>query len=311
VLHIPTVGAIHDQRLVLAASEKAPDKIWFSQVNSFDNFDLYPIPAPHHALTAVLGGDTLEKIVALVSHHKLLVFTDTNLWALDGGDGGPIATGNLVARIYAEVGAAPIQPLVLGSEVFFVAADRQRIFRAVYDGRSRVYETEEVSIPSAHLFRLVGSFGRIRSWTLSRDPSATVWVARVDGKFVSFTYTPATGVMAFAQHETGRSDDQPDQILDFATLRVGGADRVYAVVRRRVGGAQVNHIECLDAAYQLDGYKVDILVIPKDRIITLTDLDHLNGRWVNVIAHVSQALSPAVVDRRVVLGPFLVENGKV
>src|SRR5690606_33232664 len=55
VRHIPTVGAIHDQRLVLAASEKAPDKIWFSQVNSFDNFDLYPIPAPHHALTAVLG----------------------------------------------------------------------------------------------------------------------------------------------------------------------------------------------------------------------------------------------------------------
>src|SRR5690606_36662578 len=140
VRHNPTVAAIHDQRLVLAASEKAPDKIWFSQVNSFDNFDLYPIPAPHHALTAELGGNTLEKIVALVSHHKLLVFTDTNLWALDGGDGGPIATGNLVARVYAEVGAAPIQPLVLKSDVFFVAADRRRIFRAFYDGHSRVYE---------------------------------------------------------------------------------------------------------------------------------------------------------------------------
>src|SRR5690606_12467784 len=81
--HYPTVGALHDQRLVFASSQHAPDKIWFSQVNSFDNFDVYPIPAPHHALTAVLGGDTLEKIVALVSHHKLLVFTDTNLWALD------------------------------------------------------------------------------------------------------------------------------------------------------------------------------------------------------------------------------------
>src|SRR5690606_38196343 len=165
------VVALHDRRLAFASSQHAPDKIWFSQVNSFDNFDVYPIPAPHHALTAVLGGDTLEKIVALVSHHKLLVFTDTNLWALDGGDGGPIATGNLVARIYAEVGAAPIQPLVLGSEVFFVAADRRRIFRVVYDGRSRVYETEEVSIPSAHLFRRVGRTGLIRSWTLSRAPS--------------------------------------------------------------------------------------------------------------------------------------------
>src|SRR5690606_14250954 len=44
--HYPTVGALHDQRLVLAASQRAPDKIWFSQVNSFDNFDVYPIPAP-------------------------------------------------------------------------------------------------------------------------------------------------------------------------------------------------------------------------------------------------------------------------
>lgn len=305
VQHNPTVGAIHDQRLVLAASEKAPDKIWFSQVNSFDNFDLYPVPAPHHALTAVLGGDTLEKIVALVSHHKLLVFTDTNLWALDGGDGGPIATGNLVARIYAEVGAAPIQPLVLGSNVFFVAADRRRIFRAIYDGRSMVYETDEVSIPSAHLFRQDGSSSMIRAWTLSREPSATVWVAREDGKFVSLTYTPATGVMAFAQHETGRQGPTLfDRIVDFATLRVGGEERVYAVVRRFAGASFVNHIEYLDATYQLDGYKTYTRTIPTDRIITLTNLEHLNWRWVHVVASV-------VRGRQVVLGPFRVENSQV
>src|SRR5690606_9677043 len=154
---------------------------------------------PHHALTAVLGGDTLEKIVALVSHHKLLVFTDTNLWALDGGDGGPIATGNLVARIYAEVGAAPIQPLVLGSNVFFVAADLRRNFRGFDGGRAMVYEKDEVAIPPAHLFRQDGSSSMIGTWTLAREPSATVWVAREDGKCVSLTYTPATGVMAFAQ----------------------------------------------------------------------------------------------------------------
>jgi len=306
VQHNPTVGAIHDQRLVLAASEKAPDKIWFSQVNSFDNFDLYPIPAPHHALTAVLGGDTLEKIVALVSHHKLMVFTDTNLWALDGGDGGPIATGNLVARIYAEVGAAPIQPLVLGSNVFFVSSDRRRIFRAFYDGRSMVYETDEVSIPSAHLFRQDGNSSRIRAWTISREPSATVWVALEDGKFVSFTYTPATGVMAFAQHETGRQGPQLDRVLDFATLRVGGEDRVYAVVRRRVGGFYQNHIEYLDSSYQLDGYKTYLSnIFPDlDRTTNLHGLDHLNGRLVHVVAGV-------VGGSQVVLGPFRVENGRV
>src|SRR5690606_32450571 len=185
----------------------------------------------------------------------------------------------------------------------FVAADRRRIFRAVYDGRSRVYETEEVSIPSAHLFRQ-DFLSLIRSWTLVREPSATVWVARDDGKFVSFTYTPATGVMAFAQHETGRSGDQFDRILDFATLRVNGEERVYAVVRRRVGGAQVNHIERLDATYQLDGYRTYLTCDPPGSISTLSDHDHLTGREGSVVAS-------AVAGRRVVLGPFLVETGQV
>src|SRR5690606_5167799 len=83
-------------------------------------------------------------------------------------------------------------------------------------------------------------------------------------------------------------------------------ERVYAIARRRVGGFYQNHIEYLDASYQLDGYRTyHQTIFPNlGRTTTLHDLDHLNGRLVHVVAGV-------VGSSRVVLGPFRVENGRV
>lgn len=297
VRHRPTVAALHDQRLVLAASQEAPGKIWLSQVNSFDNFDLYPLPAAHHALTLELASPYMEEIRALVSHHSLLVFTDRNVWAIDGADRGPIAVGNAVARIHAKVGSSHIPPLVLGSDVLFTGPLADRIYRLLYDGRSHTYYVEDVSIFSNHLVQ--GSVSsRVRAWTATSDVTSTVWIAREDGKFLSYTYAPDSGVFAFAQHETGPGD----AVIDFCTIHTVSGDVTYALVRR----SNRIYLEQMDDAFHLDSYVSSIRSIPSGRHDIVSGLDHLNGREVMVVAYAGLDST-----RKVALGPFTVSSGSV
>lgn len=298
-LHNPTVGVFHDQRLVLAASQKAPGKLWLSQVNSIDNFDLYPLPAAHHALTLELASTHLEEIRALVSHHSLLVFTDRNVWAIDGADRGPIAAGSAVARIHAKVGSSHLPPLVLGSDVLFTNPLANRIYRLLYDGRTHTYYAEDVSIFSSHLLQ-ASVFSGVQAWTAESDVASTVWIARGDGAFLTYTYAPDSGVFAFSQHETGPGDS----VLDFCTIPTGDGGVTYALVRRSLGDSYRFQLEQVDDAVHLDSYVSELRTIPQSRKDGVSGLHRLNGRKVMVVAYVDPA-------RKVALGPFTVSAGSV
>lgn len=295
----PTVGAFHDQRLVLAAPQEEPGKLWFSQVNSIDNFDLYPLPAAHHALTLELASTQLEEIRSLVSHHSLLVFTDRNVWAIDGADRGPIAVGSAVARIHVNVGSSHLPPLVLGSDVLFTNPLANRIYRLRYDGRTHSYYAEDVSIFSRHLFQ-DSAFSGVQAWTAATDIATTVWIARGDGSFLTYTYAPDSGVFAFAQHETGPGD----AVLDFCTIPTGGGDVTYALVRRSRGDSYRIQLEQVDDSVHLDSYVSDLRTIPQSRKDEVAGLYRLNGRKVMVVAGVGS-------NPKVVLGPFTVSAGRV
>lgn len=301
VAHHPTTGTLHDQRLVLAASSEAPDKLWLSQVNSLDNFDLYPLPAAHHALTMVLASPRMEEVRALVSHHHLLVFTDSNVWSLDGADHGPIAVGNAMARVQAKVGASHTPPVVLGSDVLFTSPGKDRIYRLQFDVRSRTYKVDDVSIFSEHLLDDGTILRGVRAWSASSAVTSLVWMACENGSFLTYTYAPEVGVLAFAKHETGSGD----RVLDFATIPTTAGDRTYALVSRsRTGGTERVHLERVDPTTHLDGHTRHTITIPSNRTVQITGLQHLNGREVSVVAYVDQR-------RQVALGPFPVSSGQI
>lgn len=315
----PAAVAFFQQRRSLAGPAARPATWWASAVDEYANNDKPVLNWSGQPLEATLLNRKRERIVSMGVLEHLFVLTDTSVWQLGRND-VPLDYDTLpsVTRVIDEVGALPLQPLVVGDALLYAVAQGRGVRCLRQTNAAGNFQPDDASWHAEHLFR--GRNARIISWCYQRQPWGVVWAVRDDGVLLSCTRTGASS-WAWAKHET-----DGDTVLSVAampqsdsTAVKGDFDMVFLAVLRN--GVVVierlvphtvddpalfaddpdyagNTIGFEQLSYPLDSY----VVVDVDESIdtVVAGLNHLEGREV-------YASCPGVEP----LGPFTVVGGSV
>lgn len=267
----PRAIAYFDARLVLGGTSERPMALWASAVDDFGNFDTFIPPKASDAAELHLAGRRREEIRWLLGLETLLVGTSGGIWQVAGFAGDQPGE----ARLQTEVGASALEPLVVGSDVLYVADRGSRVVALAYSTERRGYGVRDLTILASHLV----DGHRIVSWAHAPEPAGLVWCVRDDGVLLSLTYEPDHGVVAWARHTTAGA------VLAVATVPEGDEDAVYLVVKRSVGGESRYLLERLASRrvgelkefVGLDSARQRTVVLVGQQDLALGGFEHLEG----------------------------------
>lgn len=220
----PAAVAFFQQRRVFAGSLDHPSSFWSSATDDWGNHDrpFPPFIIDSSAFTASFVSRARESIRSLVTHHRLLVFTDTSVWSAGGGDGA-VTPATFETRLEDQVGSTKLQPLVVDGAVLYVKA-KGRGVRALSLTDGGAYQATDITWQAEHFFR--GNSSEIVSWCFQRDPWSTIWAAQADGAFLTCTRTGPSR-WAWTKHETSGG-----LVRSVASVPGARTDQVFAAVTR-------------------------------------------------------------------------------
>lgn len=301
---------------------------WASAVDQFENYDAPILNWPGQPLAATLLNRKRERLVAMASLEHLLVFTDTSVWCVGRND-VPLDfdTFPSVVRVVDEVGAHPLQPLVVDGVALF-SRTQGRGVRGLQLSNTGSYDGADLSWHAEHLFRGGRSSptatwisSRIISWCFQREPWGTVWAVRSDGALLTCTRT-GSGTWAWARHDTGGDKALSVTCVPRAELAggLGGWEDVFVVVERG-GATRIERMTPGDIRgqplkpthpdYIGNPIGAEQLSYPVDSGVVATIIGGVQDTVVNGLAHLEGrevwASCPGVDPR----GPMTVVDGKV
>lgn len=275
----PGSAAFHQDRLFYGGSNQYPARIWASQLGSYD--DMTTGTDDDDGFVINLLSNESESIQWLRSMRKLMVGTNSSVFALSGGDfQDAITPGNRVAYRNFYEGVADVQPVLVNNSLIFVQADEKKLRRleaAKYTYESNSYQATDLTILSDHLMATAG----VKETAYQASPYNILWCVLTDGSLISLTYLPEHEVVAWARHESADGE-----FLSVATIpNVNGYDEVWVAVRRLVNESYVTYIERMarfedytdiaDAKY-LDSF----LEYEGGGVSSVSGMSHLEGETV-------------------------------
>jgi hypothetical protein len=240
ILDWPRTVAFYQDRLCFGGTFYRPEWLLQSESGNYTGWQRPPIPLDDAALEWALAVRKRETVRGLVASQHLLLFTDASVWAQ-----GPEVVGpKTPPRLVAEVGSAPLAPLLVGQDVLFVRA-RGRGVQVVRPSENApgLVSVADVSWTAEHLFREDGAVAgvidwwratgktlrtEVVDWAWAEEPQGLVWLVRADGQLLSLQWQG--GLSGFARHSTGSA--WGDRFESVAAVPEGDEDAVYVCVRR-------------------------------------------------------------------------------
>jgi len=240
----PKTVNYNNQRLMLAGTDKEPERVWLSRVGDFTQFNLSAnVSDPSGAIQFDLAVSTrLSRIFSSVALQQLILLTDAGEVSAGGGEGfasmSPLV-GGLTLYPQSYYGASPgVMPALADDSAIYV----QRKGGAIRDIRYKAdglagaaFGSRELSVLSSHL--LEGE--TVLSLAFADSPDAVVYAVLSSGAMLAMTYSQEHGIVGFNRWDTGGiSFDglsgvaQDDKFLSVAVIPEGEENGVYVTVLR-------------------------------------------------------------------------------
>lgn len=235
----PALSAVWQQRQVYAATENEPVTIWGSRYKRFNNFDASTLVLDNDSYEFDLDVRAIDPIRHMLpSRGGLLLFTQSNIWLLNGGgQNDPLTPTNALADPQTYNGCTTLRPLTVEQDILYREGKGFSARLLSYNDITKVYAGEDKSILANHLL----GFGKdITAWCYQEAPFKTVWAVREDGTLLAFTIVKAEDVFAWTPSTTR------GKFVDVINIREGATDRVYVTTQRLIGGRWTKFIERLD-----------------------------------------------------------------
>lgn len=210
------------QRLVLANTKKAPNKIWFSAVGS--NSDFLETTEDGDAFSIVSASGLSNSILFLEAQRGVICLTSGGEFMVDSDGGLTPTTVNIVE--HSAYGAyAVTRPERVGNELLFVQRGGERV-------RALTYRYEVDGLVSPEISSLASHIGEehqgINEIIYQQEPESIVWCVLGDGKVASITFNRDQEVLAWAQHDFGGS------VKSICSLPTAlGSDQAFMLVERK------------------------------------------------------------------------------
>lgn len=185
------------QRLVLANTKKAPNKIWFSAVGGNANFlettddgDAFSVVSASGLANSILFLEAQRGVVCLTSGGEYMVSSD-----------GVLTPTTVNINEHTAFGAYPVtRPCRVGNEILFIQRGGERLRALSYRYEVDGLVSPEISALSSHIGELHGGINEI---CYQQEPESIVWCVLGDGKVASITFNRDQEVIAWAQQDFG------------------------------------------------------------------------------------------------------------
>lgn len=281
----PSCVTFWQSRLWWAGTPEKPQTLWASKTGDFENLTVGS--AADDALTFTLDDDQMNAIRWIRSQRILLVGTANGEFAVTGGASGePVTPTNVQASRQSTTGSAAVAAVTVGNSVIFVQRAGRKLFEAAYSFEADGYVPGELSALAGHLLRA----GVVRmAW--QQEPCRVLWCVMADGSLRGMTFMKDQQVVGFHRHIIGGDD-----VLVKGAACIPGPDgtELWLLIERTIDGGARRYVERLTAEFwpgEGDTYPMEAAIF-MDSCITydgaaataITDLDHLEGQTVQVMA---------------------------
>lgn len=212
-----------------------------SRMGLISNFHTYFPSEVNDPIVATLVGKRIGRVRHILDVGKLLVFTESGEWLIEGDASGLLSPTAFDARQYSYFGSDRIPPLVVDGVPTFVQKGRTVIRDLVFSLESNGFSSSDLTVFSSHLF----DGYTIEGMAFAQGPYPIIWIARSDGTLLGLTIVRNHQVLGWHRHDT---DGVVEEVTVMPEKSDDGVeeDRVYMSVRRTIGGATRRYIERLD-----------------------------------------------------------------
>lgn len=229
----PSTSAFHQQRLLFANTNNNPEGVWTSKTALRKNFMISRPLRDDDAVTFSLIGGQVNAIRHMLNLGKLIVFTSSGEWVIEGDVAGILIPGEINPRQHTYNGSGLLPPIVAGGNALYVQARNSTVRDLGYDFQTDSYRGNELSIFSSHLF---DGYSLV-NWSYQQIPHSIVWLVRDDGVLLSMTYLREHQIFGWSRH------DFDGDVEDVKTIPEGSEDVPYFVIKREINGRTVRYIE--------------------------------------------------------------------
>lgn len=233
----PSRVTLYDQRLVFAASDAFPTKLWFSEANSeagkLDSFILGT--SATSSLEFNIASDQANRVLAMVGAESYMaVLTPGSEYRVSGGSADEAITPtNVSVKPTSFNGSADIRPIRLDSYVLFAQRNKKTVRSYEYDALRDGYTSPDRTLLADHI-----SKSGLKQFTYTAGTPNIIWSIRNDGRELGLNFDPAQQVVAWHQHKTDGS------YLSAATIpEADGDDEQWQCVERTINGVTKRYVE--------------------------------------------------------------------
>lgn len=258
-----------------------------SRTSEFDVFT--PGEADDDALEFLqAGGGQANDIVWLADADGFLVIATTGgIRSLSGsGIDEALTPSSFKNRRSRAFGAAKIRPVDAGSSFLYVTRSRRTIAKLSQNQSGR-FTSDDVGQISEHIPKK-----GVVEIAFQSDPDPLLWFPLDNGEVGGYTHQPSQEVRGMHRHRVGGTLTGADwAAVESCCVTPGqsGADDVWFIVKRTIGGSTKRYIEVMQAAFEYDdienAFQVDCgLSRTGSAVASVSGLSHLTGESVDVLA---------------------------
>lgn len=273
----PEVVAFYEQRSIWAASASEPLTFWGSVTGDFENFALGP--NDDDAIDYAVASGYFDRIRWLIDLRSLLIGTPASEFSARGGTDTPLTATSAKVQPQTTYGCDfNVAPIIAGYAALFLQRGAQRVRELTYDFVTDSYQAPDLSILAEHLFA-----NGITALARMSSPLTYLFALQSTGVLNVCAYNRTESVVGWSRFVTGPFQDLTDGRYESVAVipsKCGGADEVWVVAIRQIGGQTVRYVEVFDGSLQTDSARVAESDTPFGSV---EGLDHLEGQAVSVV----------------------------
>lgn len=285
----PRAVCIHQERLIWAGTGHQPRTVWGSKTG--DWYTHSPGDAADDAFARTLGGGRISAIRWLSGAAGLFAGTGEGVWRCATPPNEPLKPDNQTWANEVGWGAAALPPVRAGRAQLYVQRRGRTLRELSYSLEADGLDAVSLTVLASHI---AGRGVTEMAW---QETPGVLWGRIAAGTLAALTYDRDEKVVAWHRHATAAGD-----VVEAVSVIPGAeGDELWLVVARQIGGATRRYVEVMehlfpDDADQADAHMVDCGVVHDGAPVdTITGLDHLEGRTVQITAD-GATLPEAVVE---------------
>jgi hypothetical protein len=238
----PKSLCFYEGRMIIGPTVYQPQTVWGSKVGVPLDFKEGSLDDRSFAFTlACRSGNMIQWLAS--ENRELIAGTLAGPVRIVGGQDNPISPTNVKTDQATSHSCFWYQPLEVDNHLIYQQRSQQKLRALIYSWQDNVYKASDITRGAEHITE-----SGIQDYCYQDEPDQILWVVRVDGTLVGFTYDREDNIYAWHEHPTN------GYVESCACVHspTGKRDDVYLVVRRTINGVVTKCIEIMTPDAQTD-----------------------------------------------------------